>query len=136
MVEPVLRVHRPDICKQVRLAVFELRVRFTGAKQRRVWRIPNDEDVIGLFPTSLQGDVAVRVVGGDDNIGEREREPLQGARQPVQQAWRAAETRDIELGNEVVDPIDDPVGMLPGPRLVRREPVPREVGELPHLEGS
>ena len=92
----------PEVRDEVGLAVSQRRVGCGRDEPLEVGCAADDEDVLRTFAAALERDRAIRLVRRDHDVGERERPPLGGERQPVEEVSTAVEAGLVQLGNEVV----------------------------------
>ena len=97
--DAVLIAHQADEADQVWRRRSQRRIRLDRSDQPGLGAVPHDEDVLGC-PAALDRHLAERLVRGEDDVGEREAEPL-GAREHVAES-RPTTLGRIELGAEVV----------------------------------
>ena len=102
MIDAVLRPHHADVAEQEALAALELGLGLGRSEPRQVRPGADHEHVLGLAASTRERDRAIRVVDGQDHVAEAKRQPLPEQRRAIQQAALGVESREEELGRQVV----------------------------------
>ncbi len=108
VVDAVLRAHDAQVAQQVRLAALDRLVGGHLAEPVDRGRAAHDEHLVRPLAASGQRDLAVALVGGDDDVGRPVGEPLEPAHRAVEEVLAAVESRQVQLGHQVVLVEDEP----------------------------
>src|SRR5688572_23592316 len=88
-------------------------VRGHGPEPAEIGGAADDEDILGALAAAPEGNLTVRLVRRDDDVGEAKRLSLGTKRQPVEQPRASTEPRLEQLRDEIVMVEDEGRPALP-----------------------